>query len=171
MIQKTSLVAEWLARGMLFILLAVILILVFLQVILRYLFGQSIVWSEEVSRYAFVWATFIGASLASRQGLHVAVGLVIDRVPPSVQKWLSVFSNLLVLLFAFVSTAVTGQVAIRAYHQQTAILQIPMAIPYAGMCFGFLLITLQQLPIVLRAMRGEKVTWETNIDGNPIPKE
>jgi TRAP-type C4-dicarboxylate transport system permease small subunit len=171
MLTRLSSWADNFAKTLLFILLSVVLILVFFQVILRYIFGQSIVWSEEVSRYAFVWATFIGASLASRQGLHVAVGILVDHVPTVTKKYLSITANILVLIFVCVATFVTGQATMRAFNQQTAVLQIPMAVPYAGMCLGCVLLVIQQLAIVGRAFKGEIITWETTMDGTPLPKE
>lgn len=171
MLTRLSSWADNFAKTLLFILLSVVLILVFFQVILRYIFGQSIVWSEEVSRYAFVWATFIGASLASRQGLHVAVGILVDHVPTVTKKCLSITANILVLIFVSVATFVTFQATMRAFNQQTAVLQIPMAVPYAGMCLGCVLMVIQQLAIARRAFKGEIVTWETTMDGTPLPKE
>jgi TRAP-type C4-dicarboxylate transport system permease small subunit len=171
MIQKMSAWADNLAQKFLFLLISIILILVFLQVIFRYIFSQSIVWSEEVSRYAFVWATFVGASLASRQALHVAVGIVVDHVPSMAKRYLSIIANILVLVFVCVATVVTGQVTLRALNQQTAVLQVPMAIPYAGMCLGCVLLVIQQLSIVSRAIKGEDISWETTMDGTPFPKE
>ena len=55
-----------------------------LQVIVRATFGGAIAWAEEVSRYAFVWAVYIGASLAAKRGAHVCITAQFLLVSPKV---------------------------------------------------------------------------------------
>lgn len=60
--------------------LAAMVLMVFVNVVLRYLFNSGLEFSEEVSRFAFVWLTFIGAVVAFRQGLHLGMETVIKRL-------------------------------------------------------------------------------------------
>ena len=48
-------------------------ILVFSQVVMRYVFQSSLYWSEELARYLFVWQTWLGASLAVREASHIRI--------------------------------------------------------------------------------------------------
>ena len=53
--------------------------MVFLNVVLRYGFNSGIVWSEEMSRYFFVWLTFIGAVLTFAEHGHIGVETLVRR--------------------------------------------------------------------------------------------
>jgi len=55
------------------------LVIIFLQVISRYFFSYTASYSEELSRYLFVWVTFLSLPIVSRQGGHMVVGLLLER--------------------------------------------------------------------------------------------
>lgn len=54
-------------------LLAIMTLLVFGNVVLRYGFGSSLPWVEEATRYMMIWTAYLGGGLAFRAGSHVAV--------------------------------------------------------------------------------------------------
>ena len=62
--------------------LSVMSCMVFLNVVLRYGFNSSINITEEVSRYLFVWLTFLGAILAFSENQHVSVTMLTDKLSP-----------------------------------------------------------------------------------------
>jgi len=66
--------------------LAVMVVLVFGNVVLRYGFDSSISMSDEVSRWLFVWVTFLGAVVALQKHEHLGVDMVVDRLPVIGQK-------------------------------------------------------------------------------------
>ena len=68
---------EWLLVA----LLGVMVVLVFGNVVLRYGFNSGITVSEEVSRWLFIWMTFLGAIVALREHGHLGVDMVVQRLP------------------------------------------------------------------------------------------
>ena len=52
------------------------------QVALRYGVNRSIDWADEVGRLAFVWAIFLAIPLGVRQGAHIGIDIVVDKLPP-----------------------------------------------------------------------------------------
>ena len=78
--------------------LSLIVILVFSNVVLRYIFGSGIIWSQELSRYLFVWMTFIGAIIAFKHNDHLAINMVVKRLPGFYKK-IAVTLNYLIILF------------------------------------------------------------------------
>ncbi len=56
--------------------LAVTVILIFYQVVMRYVFNNSSSWTEEMSRYLFIWMTWLGTSLGAREHKHIRVELL-----------------------------------------------------------------------------------------------
>ena len=65
--------------------------LVFLNVVLRYLFDSSITWSEEMSRYFFVFMIFFGATRALAKGMHLNVDIFLHLLP---SEWLRLLLQL-----------------------------------------------------------------------------
>lgn len=53
---------------------------VILQVIFRYVFNNSLFWSEELARYLLVWLTFLGASCAYYRKVHPSIDLLTNRL-------------------------------------------------------------------------------------------
>jgi len=62
--------------------LAAMVVLVFSNVVLRYVFNSGIATSEELSRWLLVWLTFLGAIVALRQHAHLGVDTLIRALPP-----------------------------------------------------------------------------------------
>ena len=66
--------------------LAVMVVMVFGNVVLRYAFNSGITISEEVSRWLFVWITFLGAIVAVRERGHLGTDFLLARLPPLGQR-------------------------------------------------------------------------------------
>lgn len=77
--------------------LAVMVVLVFGNVVLRYGFNSGITVSEEVSRWLFIWMTFLGAVVALREHGHLGVDMVVQRLPPAGKKLCLLIAHLIML--------------------------------------------------------------------------
>lgn len=66
--------------------LFIMVVLVFGNVVLRYAFNSGITVSEEVSRWLFVWVTFMGAVVALREHAHLGTDAFVARLPPIGKK-------------------------------------------------------------------------------------
>lgn len=69
---------EWAVCG---VLLVSIVALLFIQVISRYVFGQSISWAEETSRFGLLGLVYISAALGAKQGTHIRVTAHLKALP------------------------------------------------------------------------------------------
>ncbi len=72
-------------------------IIVVAQVFARYVLNASLFWSEELARYLLVWLTFLGASVAYRQGLHPGVDFFYIRMPYAWRRRSAILVHLLSL--------------------------------------------------------------------------
>jgi TRAP-type C4-dicarboxylate transport system permease small subunit len=77
--------------------LAVMVVLVFGNVVLRYGFNSGITVSEEVSRWLFIWMTFLGAVVALREHGHLGVDMVVQRLPRAGRKACLLIGHLVML--------------------------------------------------------------------------
>jgi TRAP-type C4-dicarboxylate transport system permease small subunit len=79
------------------LLLAVMVLLVFGNVVLRYAFDSGITVSEEMSRWLFVWMTFLGAVVAIKEHAHLGTDMLVARLPLAGKKACLVVGHLLML--------------------------------------------------------------------------
>ena len=77
--------------------LALMVVLVFGNVVLRYAFNSGITLSEELSRWLMVWLTFLGAVVALREHAHLGVDTLIRALPPLGKRLCFVASYALML--------------------------------------------------------------------------
>ncbi|MEP6824217.1 MAG: TRAP transporter small permease [Ramlibacter sp.] len=77
--------------------LVAMVIMVFGNVVLRYGFNSGITVSEEMSRYCFIWLTYIGAMVAMREGGHLGVDTLVERLPLAGKKFCVLVSECLML--------------------------------------------------------------------------
>ncbi|WP_265516825.1 TRAP transporter small permease [Nitratireductor luteus] len=124
--------------------LATMLSLVFANIVSRYFFSVSFGWIEEVSRYLMIWIVFIGAGLAMREGMHVAVTIFVDlttRIKPAL-TWAA-----FALVFAFFAALAWygTEYAQFASRQRSAMLHLPMSMIYLAVPIGSCLAILHLL--------------------------
>ena len=86
-------VLEWL----MVLMLALMVVLVFGNVVLRYAFNSGITVSEEISRWLFLWLTFLGAIIAIKEHGHLGTDLLVSRLPAWGKKLCLVAVQLLML--------------------------------------------------------------------------
>ena len=91
------LVVERLVEKLMALALALIVVLIFSNVVGRYLLGASFAGAEELSRLLFVWLVFLGAILTLRRRAHLGVELVQARLPRQWRKVCAVITHLLTL--------------------------------------------------------------------------
>jgi len=91
-----DLVQRWAERAMAAA-LAVMVVMVFVNAAGRYLLGQGLAVSEELSRLAFVWLIMIGAVIAVRERAHIGMDFVVVRLKPRAQRVCLILSNILIL--------------------------------------------------------------------------
>src|SRR5688572_28081651 len=109
--------------------LAVMVVLVFGNVVLRYGFNLGITVSEEISRWLFVWLIFLGAIIAMREHGHLGVDSLVKRLPPLGKKVCLVASHLLMLYVTWL--------LLEGSWQQTAI-NLDVKAPVTGLSMGII---------------------------------
>lgn len=117
--------------------LAAMSAIVFVNVMLRYLTSESIVWAEEVARYLMIWMTLLGIGPLLRIGGHVAIDNLQDAVPPALARLVRLLVVGVILAFCVFLVWIGWRFAERTMVQTTPVLEIPFgfiaaAIPVGG---------------------------------------
>ena len=119
--------------------LALMSVIIFANVVTRYLTDYSIPWSEELGRYLMIWLTFLGAGPVLRVGGHVAVDTLPDALPPAQARVLRLFIVAAVAGFCVVVAWQGFSYVQRTLQQNTAVLEIPFGWVAAAVPVGMVL--------------------------------
>jgi|YelNatPaOPRAMG01_1025707.scaffolds.fasta_scaffold67244_2 TRAP-type C4-dicarboxylate transport system permease small subunit len=84
------------------IILALATVITILQVLFRYILKIPFVWSEEFTRFLFIWIVWLGAALAIPAKKHMVIEFIRDRIPNPWPKIIKLFTNLLALFFLII---------------------------------------------------------------------
>jgi TRAP-type C4-dicarboxylate transport system permease small subunit len=115
---------------------------VVVEVILRYGFGSSLIFTEELTRYTMVWVAFLGGVVALRDGAHVATGGIGDRFGPTAGRAVSLLADGLALLFLLTLTWASIQTLPNQRDQYTTTLEVSIFWFYLAIPVGSVLMAL-----------------------------
>jgi TRAP-type C4-dicarboxylate transport system permease small subunit len=151
-------------RALLIVLLAAMVVVTFVNVVMRYTGESSFLWGEEVGRHLMIWLAFVGSGLALRNGAHIGVDSLERSLPPRAARIVRA-AIALILLVLFAALMIEGiDYAWRTRFQASAALQISMAWVYAGMPIGCLLMLMHLGFIARRYVLGEPIAHEDGVD-------
>jgi TRAP-type C4-dicarboxylate transport system permease small subunit len=132
-------------NGTIMALIAFMVYACFLQVLSRYLFSSPAEWTEELSRYALVWTTFLGASIAVRNYSHLGVDFFVGFVPEKLNKIIAFLINLIIIIILFV-VIYQGYLIVEVVSGQRSFsLGFSMGYVYAAVPVGALLMLIEYL--------------------------
>lgn len=113
------------------ILTGLMVLFVFMNVVLRTCFNSGLTWSEELSRYLFVFVTYVGAISAMRVNGHLGVDTLISRVPRPLQMVMYVVSQLVIAALMCILVHGSGKMVLQNTESRTAALGISYALLYS----------------------------------------
>jgi TRAP-type C4-dicarboxylate transport system permease small subunit len=119
--------------------LAVMVVLVFGNVVMRYGFNSGITLSEELSRWLFVWMTFMGAVVALREHGHLGTDMLLSRLGPLGKKGCLGVAYLTMLFICWLLFKGAYQQTVINLGSTSAVMEVSMAWVYApGVVFAVL---------------------------------
>jgi TRAP-type C4-dicarboxylate transport system permease small subunit len=119
----------WAAAG----LVLLITFTVLAQIVMRYVLARPNPWTEELSRFAFIWLSALGAAMATRRGAHFVFESAVQALPPRAAAFVVRLVRALVAVM-LVGLAVTGaRLVLLLRAERSAALEVPMALVYASL--------------------------------------
>ena len=142
-------------ENLLLLILFSAVVLIFMQVVMRYVFKNSLSWSEELGRYLFIWLTWLSTGYAVRKKRHLRIEVITDFFNERGKLIIDigamvVWSGFTVFLISK-SWLVTSMVWRRA--QLTPALEIPVALAYAAVPVGATIMLLRLIDEIIRSAR------------------
>jgi C4-dicarboxylate transporter DctQ subunit len=146
------------------LLLGVATILVFSQVVARYVFNTGITWAPELVQHLFLWTVMIGASYGFKHGVHLGVDVLMKKLPQTPRRTMALAA--VVISFAF--TLYMAYLSIFYVHDAykmnliTVDMQIPLWIPNLALPFGFTLISIRLVQVFWWIFTGRMINVSTS---------
>lgn len=142
-----SLINEKFEEYFLVVTMAIMVMIIFLQIVMRYVFNNSLTWSEEITRYIFLWQIWVGVSYAVKASKHIRVEIIKDFLSERGKFIIDIIATLIWLAFGIFLCYRAGIVTSKVYTsgQLAPATQISMWIPYASVFVGSGLMILRLL--------------------------
>jgi len=81
---------------------AIVLVVLFIQIVARYFFSYGIVWSDEFSRYMMVWLVMLCSATLVREKQHIRLTILDTLLPKAWFRWVDVLIHVVILVFAVI---------------------------------------------------------------------
>lgn len=153
------------------VILSTTVILITVQVFMRYVMHASPSWTEELARYLFIWMVYIGISYGVKMQRHIKVDAILLILPHKAQKLLLILSNVLFIVFCvfiiYQGTAVAMNLL--SFGQTSPALSVPMGYIYMASPIGFSLAIIRLVQnIVVIVSELKELNQENNIVGSTV---
>ena len=151
--------------------LAVMVVLVFGNVLMRYGFNSGITLSEELSRWLFVWMTFMGAIVALKEHGHLGTDMLVGKLGPAGKKFCLALSYVLMLFICWLLFSGAYQQTMINMDTTSAVMEVSMAWIYApGVVFavmGGLILLTELLRLLTGQLRDEELVMIQESEESP----
>lgn len=153
-----ALLSEWLISGAMFlanICLAAMLIMVFINVLLRYFFREPIHWGDEIMTYLMILVSFFGFGYNLMKSRHIRMTALVDKLSPKMQNYVSVFNSLIAMIY-FVFLLLAGIFLTKdsfeiGYFSVTT--GLPIGPWQSAMCVGLVVLLTASLWFAIRRIK------------------
>ncbi|MDR0720375.1 MAG: TRAP transporter small permease [Treponema sp.] len=154
------------------IFLAVMIVLVFMNVVFRYLFSRGFAWSEEIARICFIYLVYLGSIEAMRDNRHLLIDSVLSRMPVAGQKALYGLIQICIIWLMGILTLGSWGLMIQNLNDNWVATKFPTFLVYAagfitGIAIGIIALANLFRMIVLRMPVSELIKIR---DDTPDPQ-
>jgi len=133
------------------------------SVMMRYIWGEPQVWTDELVSFWLVAIVTLGAADVLRRDGHIRIDLVTDHLPSHVQTWVDVLGLISVILFSIVLTLSGWEMVTFSWTVELlseGYLELPLWIPQSLVPIGFALMGLAALHRLIQRLR----IWKSEVE-------
>lgn len=130
------------------IMFALMVLVIFGQVIMRYVFNNSLSWSEELGKFLFVWISWIGISIGAKRKEHIKITMFVDKCSPKNALICEILSEIIVFGICAVTAYYGIELVISQAHINFAGIKISMSWGYLAVVIGCAVMMLRNLIII-----------------------
>lgn len=152
-IKKTDRVISLMEKYTACVVLVIIVLVGTAQIVFRFLLKSSLIWSEELMRYLFVWLSFLTASIAVREHKHISVDFVTSFIPAKINRVFYLISRAAMLAYFYFMIPAGFQLCAKTAMNKSTILPITWNYVYAALPVGMILMTVSMASVFLGDLR------------------
>jgi TRAP-type C4-dicarboxylate transport system permease small subunit len=148
--------------------LALMVIMIFGNVVLRYGFNSGITESEELSRFVFVWLIFIGAFLTLRDRAHLGVNSLVRAMPFKAQRLVRIGGDIATLVCCYLLGLGAWRQTVDNLENYSPVAGIPLGWVYFSCvlcCIGMAILQLRSIFDVATGRISDEEIFASNADG------
>ncbi len=125
---------------------------VMLQIIMRYVFNNSLTWSEELSTFVMMWMTWVACSYAVKKNMHLRVTLFIDMLKGKWRSYAYILIDIVWFVFSVYMVVMGSKMVQLSYRggRVSPALQVPMYFIYSSVIVGCLLMCLSLISSIFK---------------------
>lgn len=142
-------------------------IFVFANVVSRYVFNYSIAWSEEMSRFLFVWMVFLGTILVTKEKSLLDVDIFVNKLSRKTRKIVDLISNIIILLILVIVLVGSWKLTVVNLHSYAPGTGIPYAFLYGIgiiLSIGMIIIIIVNVYQIIIKKKIESLPTDDNVD-------
>jgi len=153
---------EWFSSS----LLAIMILCLALQVLVRIVTGSALDWAEEMSRFTFIWAVYVGSSLAAKRGAHVRLSAQFLLAPIRVRLFFRILADVLWVAFSIFFAMIGAEMVAKAleFPEISPTLKITKAYVEMIIPIAFVLMSCRTAELYIRHWRQGTLSDLVDID-------
>lgn len=138
------------------IMFALMVLITFMNIVMRFVFKDSLIWSEEIGKLAFIWISWIGISIGEKRGEHIKISILVDKMKDKAQHVFNILSEFMVI--AICGVTVYYSYVLILLQQSTRYASIPISVKwgYMSVLLGCVLMILRCLGSCALSVKGLK---------------
>ena len=143
---------SWLCKLLIMGMVLLMTLVIFAQVIMRYVILSPFAWAEEVGRYLLIWISSLGAAYAVRYGMHISVIFISNKLKGYTAFAVSMVIHVMVIAFSLICLVEGLHLSLRQWDQLSAALRVPMFFAYLAIPFSFALVIMYTLELMAKGV-------------------
>lgn len=138
--------------------LSMSVVVLFVNVVLRYCFRTGFAWSDEAVRYLIIYVTMIGLGMGIRNNATISVDLLLQMSSESSKRILHIVIFAIQIIFGMVMTFASSKLLLMSWkmNEHTLAMDIPIIIPYSPLLIGSLLVIYRSVQELICVLKNEK---------------
>lgn len=124
-------------------------LIIFIQVIMRYAFNSSLSWSEELGKFLFVWLSWLGISIGAKRGEHIKITMFLEKLSEKKLHIINIVSEIIVLSICAVTAFYGIKLVISEQNVFYAGIKISMSWGYLAVVVGCIMMMIRSIYFIL----------------------
>ena len=122
------------------VLLAIATVVVALQIIMRYVVGHPLSWSEQLARFIFIWMMMLAIPIMFYGRTYLCFDLLLGALPKNVHDWIQLLIDVLMFIFCVYNLYNSANLILHTKPTlMTAGVRVPQVFMYSSLCISMFL--------------------------------